>query len=220
MDVVCLVCRKTFYVIPYRVRRGVKYCSRECKDASQVGKKLSDETRKRMSEYRKNYPNRYWLNRTFPKRVREKMSKSHKDRPNSGQFKKGQVFSEEYKRKLSIAGRGRKKSKEHIRKILSCRPITRLELKMQDVIDKFSLPYKFVGNGSFFIGRFNPDFISTDGSKRAIEVYYKSHKEQFRSGGVKGWKRQRTKVFKSNGWNILFLEPYQINNDLAQVLTT
>ena len=35
----------------------------------------------------------------------------------------------------------------------------------------FENEYKFVGDGQFFIGRYNPDFININGQKKIIELF-------------------------------------------------
>lgn len=81
-----------------------------------------------------------------------------------------------------------------------------LEKRVLHIIEKHNLPYKFVGNGKFFIERKNPDFININGEKKAVEVYWDRHKEQFARGGLNGWKSERVRVFSKYGWQILFIE--------------
>src|SRR3972149_7683531 len=125
MKKTCLVCKKEFQ---YPKRRGFKQWERQtcCSYECYYKKPTSKETRLKMSLARKN-------------------------KPNAGQFQKGQIFTVEMREKLSKAGLGRKKTKEHIRKILRKRPMSSLEIKMQNIVDKNNLPYKFVGNGKFFL---------------------------------------------------------------------
>jgi len=125
---------------------------------------------------------------------------------------KGKLKSEETKRKLSEAMVGRKLTKEHIRKVLKRNPKSLLEIKFESIIHKLNLPYKFVGNGEFFIERKCPDFINTEGNKIAIEVYYRKHKELFRSG-LEDWKNQRFSLFKKYGWQLIFFNEIQVNED-------
>ena len=47
---------------------------------------------------------------------------------------------------------------------------TSLEREMIQIIEKYKLPYKYVGDGSFLIGYKNPDFININGEKKLIEV--------------------------------------------------
>ncbi len=88
---------------------------------------------------------------------------------------------------------------------LGTKRMTTLELKTQNVIDKYNLPYKFVGNGKFFIEKKNPDFVNTNGQKIAVEVFWTRHKEKFR-GGLERWKNEREEIFSKYGWRILFLD--------------
>lgn len=102
--------------------------------------------------------------------------------------------------------KGQRRTKEEIRECLKRRPMSKLEVKVQRIIDKYGLPYKFVGNGDFFIERINPDFINTNGEKKAVEVYWRRHKEQFRGGGVEKWERDRKTILNKYGWQIIFIE--------------
>lgn len=97
-------------------------------------------------------------------------------------------------------------SKEEIKKCLRKREMSGLEIKVLHIIEKNNLPYKFVGNGNFFIEKKNPDFININGEKKAIEVYWDRHKEQFAKGGLDGWKSKRKEIFNKYGWQILFIE--------------
>jgi very-short-patch-repair endonuclease len=85
-----------------------------------------------------------------------------------------------------------------------------LEKKMLGIVQKFNLPYRFVGNGQFFIENKCPDFINCNGEKIAMEVFYKGHKEYFRQG-LQEWKDLRQEIFAKYGWKILFFDETQIN---------
>jgi very-short-patch-repair endonuclease len=117
------------------------------------------------------------------------------------------------KGKPNLKLRGRKMSKESIRKSLRRRSMSSLEIKFQKIITQYNLPYKFVGNGEFFIERKNPDFVNINGEKKAIEVYYKKHKEQFRNMTIDEWKEERKFVFNKYGWEVLFLDETQVNEN-------
>lgn len=125
----------------------------------------------------------------------------------------GKKFSNEHKRKISLANKGRKLTKDHIEKSLQHRSMSSSELRVQEIINKYHLPYKFVGNGIFFIERKNPDFINVNGEKKAIEVYWNRHKEQFR-GGVKKWKEERNNIFRKYGWKIIYIEQKEIKEKI------
>lgn len=109
--------------------------------------------------------------------------------------------------------KGRKMSGEEVRKCLRRRLMSKLEIRVDRVIKKYLLPYKFVGNGEFLIENKNPDFVNTNGEKIAIEVYARKHKELFRDGGVEAWRKDREELFGRYGWKIVFLEEWQTNNE-------
>lgn len=96
---------------------------------------------------------------------------------------------------------------------LGTRRMTTMEIKLQKIIDKYNLPYKFVGNGKFWIENKNPDFVNTNGEKKAIEVYWTRHKEQFAKGGLLGWKKDRQTIFAKYGWEIIFLDEKSMNKN-------
>jgi hypothetical protein len=91
-----------------------------------------------------------------------------------------------------------------------------LEVKMAGLIAGQKLPYRFVGNGDFFIGRKNPDFIHSGGKRVAVEVFYRRHKEKF-SGGLERWMAERRQIFAAHGWDVLFLDELQVNTEKVQI---
>ena len=107
---------------------------------------------------------------------------------------------------------------EVIKKTLRRHPISSLEIKFQGIVDKYQLPYKYVGNGQFFIERKNPDFININGEKKAVEVYARMHKEKLRNITIEEWKKERQKVFARYGWEIIFFDEMQLNE--GNVLST
>jgi len=115
--------------------------------------------------------------------------------------------------KISKALTGRKQTKEHIRNSLRRREMSSLEEKMLGIIKDNDLPYKFVGNGDFFIERKNPDFINTNGSKIAIEVFWRGFKTKkcFHGKDLDEWKADRLGIFKKYGWDIVFFDETQVN---------
>ena len=187
-EYVCVVCGKKFIKMKCYEKDDIKYCSREC----------FIKGMKKNSSYIK-----YWNS-----------MKGNRKR-NSGQFKKGIIPWNKGKRGLVSKETNKNliRSKDAIRRSLRRRPMSSLEIKFQDIINKHNLPYKFVGNGSFFIERKNPDFININGEKKTIEVYARKHKNEFRNGGEEGWKREHIEVFNKYGWDIIFIESCQIKED-------
>jgi very-short-patch-repair endonuclease len=101
-----------------------------------------------------------------------------------------------------------------VKKCLARRPKSSLEIKMENILNKLQLPYKFVGNGEVFVGKKNPDFVHNT-EKIAIEVYYRKHKQMFR-GDVDGWKADRTEIFTKEGWRIIFFDETQVNENTVK----
>ncbi len=101
-------------------------------------------------------------------------------------------------------------TEEHIRKCLRRRIPTCLESDFLKIIEDNGLPYKFVGDGSFMIGRKNPDFINVNGEKIAIEVYAPFYKK-INGRNIEDWQTDRSRVFKEYGWELLFFETSQVN---------
>jgi len=105
------------------------------------------------------------------------------------------------------------KDKTYLKKVLGKRKMSSLEIRVNNVIHKYNLPYKFVGNGKFFIGKKNPDFVNTNGQKIAIEVYCRRQKELVREVNVEDWKNNRRKLFAEYGWKTIFIEDWQTNSE-------
>lgn len=106
---------------------------------------------------------------------------------------------------------------EAIKKALRRRLPSSLEAKFQNIIDKYQLPYKFVGNGKFFIEGKNPDFININGEKKAIEVYARRHKESLRNLSIEKWKKVRQAIFAKYGWEVIFFNEVELTE--SNVLT-
>jgi very-short-patch-repair endonuclease len=126
--------------------------------------------------------------------------------------KKGIFNSEETRKKISLALKGRKPTAEDIKKRLRRNPKSSLEIKMENIINKLELPYKFVGNGKVIVGKKCPDFVHLT-EKIAVEVFYRKHKEMFRENGLQGWKEERTEIFNKEGWRIIFFDETQVNEE-------
>lgn len=144
--------------------------------------------------------------------------------------KKGKKLSEETKEKLRASHMGyimpeKQKEKirqsniksltpEGIRRRLSRRDKSSLELKFEKIVNDLGLPYIFVGNGGVVVvSRKIPDFIKKGEDKVAVEVYYRKHKERFgkaKFGGIENWKSERTKIFNNAGWKIVFFDETQV----------
>jgi len=164
------------------------------------GKKRSDETRKRISKALMGNRNALgaipWhkgLTNETDERMRH-MSEAHKGHIPWNKGKTG-VYS-----------------KEAMKNILRRRIPSSLEKKFQKIIDEYHLLYKYVGDGSFIIGHYNPDFVNTNNKKIAIEVYAKYHKLK-NNETIEQWKEERNKVFAKYGWKIIYFDETQIDEN-------
>lgn len=122
----------------------------------------------------------------------------------------GLKLSEEHKEKIAKSGRELFSNKEYREKRMKKmfigmenRP-TSLEKQMISFIKKHNLPYKYVGDGDFWIGHKNPDFININGEKKLIEVgceYFKKKSD----GSVENYIKNRSRHFEKYGWKSYFL---------------
>lgn len=195
-----------------------KGMSKENGDPLVYGKPRSDETKRKISEARIGNP----LTENHKKNLSlANMGKSLslETRKKLKEALKLRWANPEYKNKVIKSCMGRIPwnkgkagcfTKEAITKMLTRRTPSSLEDKFQGIIDKNNLPYKFVGDGSFMIGRKNPDFININGAKIAIEVYARYYKFRH-SETIEKWKENRQKVFNEYGWELVFFDETQVN---------
>jgi hypothetical protein len=85
---------------------------------------------------------------------------------------------------------------------------TKLEKRIIDIIEKNRYPFKYVGDGTVVIAGLNPDFISTDISKKIIEVFGDIFHDTEKAIRHINWKRTefgRKAVFSQLGFQTLVL---------------
>jgi len=148
-----------------------------------LGRKHTDEWKLNASEKTRIR----WKNKAFRRIFSEKM-KAHWQNP-------------EYKERTIKA----------TLKSLMKRP-TSLEQRFIEIIKKYNLPYKYVGDGRFLIGFKNPDFININGNKSCIEVANRFHHKR-------NWAEKRKEYFKKLGWDcaVIFEDEFnesKIINDM------
>ncbi|MEK6885280.1 MAG: NUMOD3 domain-containing DNA-binding protein, partial [Nanoarchaeota archaeon] len=156
-------------------------------------------------------PSRFWLGKRFTEEHKRKLSESHKKLYQKGYInhRKGKKHTEESKKKSS------EWHKIHFREYIhkfNKNNKSKLEIKFENIINQYNLPYVFVGNSKFFIENLNPDFINTNGNKIAVEVFYKKHKDIY-SGGFENWKNKRIEIFSKYGWKIEFFDAPEVNEE-------
>ena len=65
-----------------------------------------------------------------------------------------------------------------------------MEKKFSELCAKYSLPYRYVGDGQIWINKKNPDFINTNGKKQLVEILGRHwHKESETAERVAHYKR-------------------------------
>lgn len=85
---------------------------------------------------------------------------------------------------------------------------TSYEKKVRAIIDEHNFPYKYVGDGTFWITsegkHLNPDFVNVNSEKVVIEVFEKFFKDKT-FGSVQIYKKERIRLFGNFGWKIIFI---------------
>lgn len=130
--------------------------------------------------------------RVVSKVTREKLAKIRK----TGIFVKGATYEKVYGKERAEQIIQEKMTK--IMKSLHKQP-NGWEQKIIDLCEEFNLPFKYVGNGKFWIGTKNPDFVSTNDKKLLIEIYYSYYKD-------KNYEQKRQNYFAKYGFKTLFLD--------------
>lgn len=151
--------------------------------------------------------------RKRPEWIGKKISKIKKEKGPSqlvmenirkvGRANKGKKYKKYTKKRLT---------KEHIKNAMRRRIPTSLEEKFMEIINRHSLPYVYVGDGSFILDNCNPDFINIDGKKIAIEVYCRFYK-QLGDRSIEDWKKKRINVFNKYGWQLFFFDEIALNKE-------
>lgn len=87
--------------------------------------------------------------------------------------RKGIPHSEEDKKKIGEASKRLWKNPEYARKVLTAlqEEPNNFERKLIGLMERYGLPFEYVGDGSVVIDGRVPDFLSTDGSKKVIEFF-------------------------------------------------
>ncbi len=82
---------------------------------------------------------------------------------------------------------------------------TKPEQRIIDIIDKYQLPYKYTGNGSFIIAGLNPDFVNCNGAKIALEVFGDYWHIKNAKKRPSYTELGRKAIFSQYGWDLIVL---------------
>jgi len=140
----------------------------------------SEETKRKLSELRKgkHYPK---LSMARKGKHYPKLSEALKGKPHPTPWLKSKPRSNEVRRKISEAQKGRVFTEQHKQKLAvahieamkrgcyNIRPNVP-EKKFIEICAKYNLPFKYTGDGSYSIERMNPDFVEINGKKICVEV--------------------------------------------------
>lgn len=175
------------------------------------GKHRSLEERKKMSEDRKGEKGSFY-GKTHSVETRKKISKMRKGKRNSPatEFKKGEP------RTIEIQKKATKKALSH----LSERP-TKPEQIFLDICKKYNLPFKYVGDGKFWIENINPDFVDCNGRKIAVEIFGGYWHSPIYNSKISYDRTYdgRKKILKKYGWScIIFWDDELMNDDAEKIV--
>jgi len=176
---------------------------------SKRGHPVSEETRKKLSEKHKG-------KRLSPEH-RVAISKALKGRPKGRETREKirqaaiKQFKDPKQRELrSKLLRERLKDiafkEEFLKrayKALERKP-TKLERRFIEIIERYELPIRYVGNGKLWIGGKNPDFIHKK-INLVYEVAEPYHKRKY--GGLKNYLRLRREHFGKYGYEVVLVTP-------------
>lgn len=163
-----------------------------------LGHLVSEETKKKIGIKSRINTLRLWKNKDY----REKQSNGRKGRKVWNKGLKG-CYSQETIEKIRQA-----RLKQRIPRFN-----TEPERKFIELIKKYDLPYKYVGNGEIWIHHKNPDFINVNGKKEVVEVFgrYWHTKGQ----GLSGKTREENKTkehYKQYGFDCVVIWDDEIDN--------
>ena len=134
------------------------------------------------------------------------------------EFKKGHkpYFVEDNKRVRMVGDKNPMKRPEVILKhrkntfkALALKP-TSYEKKISELCIESNLPFIYTGNGTFFIGTKNPDFINKE-KNIAIEVYNDYWKIKG-YGSCENYEKQRGEYFSKYGYKTIFIRTHEITD--------
>jgi len=81
--------------------------------------------------------------------------------------------------------------------------------------EKNSLPFKYVGDGSFWIGSLNPDFIHNDGQKILIEIFGKYWHQDKGNIPQRQTYKGRKEYFYRHGWQCEIFWEEEVKKELV-----
>jgi len=153
--------------------------------------------------------------------TKRKISEHHRGKRYSPQTEFQNLWKIPKYRKLFIeAQKNRKDNILNIVKNTHKRP-TVPERKLIEIIEKHKLPYRYTGNGSFWIENLNPDFVECNGHKIALEVFGSYWHSPMLNPKVdeRMTFHRRKQVFKKYGWKcVIFWDDEVLSKRAEQIV--
>lgn len=212
-SVVCYVCGKRFKKRPSMIERAEKhFCSRECysKHNSEVYKGENNPQYGKPSSFK---------GRTMSLESRMKLSNSRMGQHNSPETE----FTSERSKEMWKDPKTRDKITKACMVALQARP-NKIESRIIHTIEKYDLPFKYVGDGEVIIYGLCPDFISTDDSNKIIEVFgeiFHDPDKQVKQYTKIRWTQQefgRKAIFSQYGYDTLVIWENEIRSSTSKEL--
>jgi len=117
----------------------------------------------------------------------------------------GKHLSPEHRQLLSDIAKERAQDPEYMRKILSSRRPTDIEQRLIEIIEKYSLPYRYTGNGTFKVNGKYPDFVNINSRKIALDVFGDRWHDASEIP-------ERKAAFAEWGWDLVILWGHEIKS--------
>ena len=181
-----------------------------CPSCARKGKRFTEEHKNKIRETHKGEKNPFW-GRHHSKKQIEKWSKERKGE-NNGNY--GRCHTKQEKERMRKARKCRFYPKHH----------TDIELIFEKICKKHNLPFKYTGDGSFWIGKnpsINPDFIECNSKKVAVEIFGDYWHSPLLNYKLKEDRTlpYRKKVLKKYGWElIVFWQSDLLREDAEQFI--
>jgi len=109
-------------------------------------------------------------------------------------------------------------TEESIKRTMQVQSPTSIEIKLSSIIERYHLPFIFVGNGQVIIGGKIPDFINANHRKQVIELFGNYWHSLERTGRIRLEEEQhRINIFAIYGYTTLVIWEDELENEIKLV---
>lgn len=224
--IICLQCGKKFEVSPYR-KNTAKFCSRRCEWNSQKGKQfIFDLSHLKGNKFRLGKKSwSYGLKRPdisgkFHPRYKEPITKVCKNCGLTFERKPWQIHRKSRRKDQQFCSPKCKidfyiKS-GFLRKIGQIkRKPSKPEKRFMEICERHRLPFRYVGNGKFWIENLNPDFVDCDGRKVAVEIFssYWHNPAKRTNIPYRQTLEGRKRILEKYGWDCIVFWDHEVSEE-------